>query len=222
MDHLQNELKKEFQIERLILFSDAVFAIAITLLSIDLKVPEISKKLITDALLVNSLVDLIPKFVAFLLSYFIIGLFWMIHHRSFAFVVNYNRKLLFINLLFLLSVVLMPFSTSFYSEYVDTLLKTPVIVYVFNICFLGITNVLLWKYISNPKNHLSEGLHPVTARYYLIRAITMPSIFVVMLLVYLLINPVFALWILPLVPLILHLVTRKHRKMIKNLPRSTH
>jgi uncharacterized membrane protein len=222
MDHLQNELKKEFQIERLILFSDAVFAIAITLLSIDLKVPELSKKLITDELLVNSLLNLIPKFVAFLLSYFIIGLFWMIHHRTFAFVINYNRKLLILNLVFLLSVVLMPFSTSFYSEYVDHLLKTPVIVYVFNICFLGISNIFVWRYVSNEKNHLSEGLHPVLARYYMIRSVTMPAIFLVMLIVYLFISPAFALWIIPLVPLIIHLITRKHRKMIKNLPPSTH
>ena len=43
MDHLQNELKKEFQVERMILFSDAVFAIAITLLVIDLKIPDVEK-----------------------------------------------------------------------------------------------------------------------------------------------------------------------------------
>lgn len=217
MDHLQSELKKEFQIERLILFSDAVFAIAITLLSIDLKVPEISKKLITEQGLINALVELIPNFVAFLLSYFIIGLFWMIHHRSFGYVVNYNRKLLILNLLFLLCVVTMPFSTSFYSSYVDTLLITPIAIYVINICLLGLTNIFLWLYISNPRHKLSEGLHPLVARYFLARSITMPSIFLLMMLTYIIISPLYALWILPLTPLIIYWVTRSYRKKIKAL-----
>src|SRR5580693_7349125 len=116
MDHLQNELKKEFQLERLILFSDAVFAIAITLLVIDLKIPEIPRPLVTETKLVESLAALIPKFAGFLVSFFIIGLFWTIHHRMFGYVVNYHPKLLWLNLIFLLFIVTMPFSTSFYSE----------------------------------------------------------------------------------------------------------
>src|SRR5450631_3763022 len=119
MDHLQNELKKEFQLERLILFSDAVFAIAITLLVIELKIPEIPRQWVTETKLVEILANLIPKFVGFLISFFIIGLFWTIHHRMFGYVVNYNPKLLWLNLIFLLFIVIMPFSTSFYSEYIS-------------------------------------------------------------------------------------------------------
>src|SRR6476620_7776241 len=132
-DHLQNELKKEFQLARMILFSDAVFAIAITLLALEIKVPAFDRHTATDAQLVESLGELIPKFFGFLTSFFIIGLYWTVHHRLFGFVVNYTYKLLWLNLAFLLTIVLMPFSTAFYSEYVLQLLKTPVIVYTSNI-----------------------------------------------------------------------------------------
>src|SRR6266550_8626645 len=108
-DHLQNELKKEFQLERMILFSDAVFAIAITLLVIEIKVPQIDRHVATDALLLNALDELIPKFIGFFISFFIIGLYWTIHHRMFGYVIDYTRKLLWLNLIFLLAVVLMPF-----------------------------------------------------------------------------------------------------------------
>src|SRR5947209_9460640 len=92
-DHLQHELKKEFQLERMILFSDAVFAIAITLLAIEIKVPAIDRHIATDDMLLKSLDELVPKFVGFFVSFYIIGLYWTIHHRMFGFVVNYNRKL---------------------------------------------------------------------------------------------------------------------------------
>ena len=127
---LHNGHKAEFQLERLILFSDAVFAIAITLLAIELKVPEFHKELITDSDLVNGLEHMIPKFIAFLISFLIIGQYWSIHHRLFGFVVNYNLRLLWLNLFFLLAIIIMPFTTAFYSEYISYLLKTPTVLYV--------------------------------------------------------------------------------------------
>ena len=107
---LHNELKKEFQLERLILFSDAVFAIAITLLVIEIKIPELHEG-VSDAAILLSLKHLIPKFVGFIISFAIIGTYWTIHHRLFGFVINFDKKLLLLNLLFLFFIVLMPFST---------------------------------------------------------------------------------------------------------------
>jgi uncharacterized membrane protein len=71
---ISHESKKEFQLERMILFSDAVFAIAITLLIIDLKIPDIPAP-VTDQKMSDSVISLIPKFTGFVLSFFIIGLY---------------------------------------------------------------------------------------------------------------------------------------------------
>src|SRR6478736_4636359 len=101
----KDEIKKEFQIERMILFSDAVFAIAITLMAIEIKVPLIEHD-VTDKALLHALKPLILKFAGFLISFFIIGLYWTVHHRMFSYVENYNNRLLWLNLLFLLSVIL--------------------------------------------------------------------------------------------------------------------
>src|SRR5437660_409606 len=126
-DHLQHELKKEFQLERMILFSDAVFAIAITLLVIEIKVPPIDRHIATDDMLLKALDDMMPKFIGFFLSFIIIGAYWINHHRIFGYVISYSRQLLWINLLFLLMIVLMPFSTAFLSEYLLRGLKVPTI-----------------------------------------------------------------------------------------------
>jgi uncharacterized membrane protein len=212
MNPLHNELKKEFQLERMILFSDAVFAIAITLLAIELKVPAILHD-VTDHKLAESLLELTPKFIGFLISFLIIGQYWTIHHRLFGFVVNFNLRLLWLNLFFLLAVILMPFTSAFYSEYITYFIKTPVILYISNISFLGIMNYTMWRYVSNPKHRLSEGLAKPVANYFSIRAIIVPVIFILMAFVYF-IFPRVAVWMPMLIPLTLWLLTRMYRKKI--------
>lgn len=217
-DHLQNELKKEFQLERLILFSDAVFAIAITLLAIELKVPSIPWKDATDAALDASLMEMIPKFIGFLVSFFLIGLYWTVHHRMFGYVVAYTNKLLWLNLIFLLGVVLMPFSTAFYSEYVALMLDTPVILYAANISFLGFASFFLWRHATHPAYHLTEGVTKQVRAYFSLRALLVPVIFIVMAIVYLFVEPHLAIWIPPFVPLIMWGIKKYYQKKLRLKP----
>lgn len=144
--------KREFQLERMILFSDAVFAIAITLLVLEIKVPEVEGNSNID--LLNTLLKLTPKFIGFFVSFFVIGQNWIIHHKLFGFVNNYNGKLLWLNLFFLLSIVLMPFSTALYSE--NVLINLSFIIYSINIIVSGVLNTMLWSYVGNEKHNLSE------------------------------------------------------------------
>lgn len=129
------------------------------MLIIDLKVPELDGLAITDHNFLVVLFSLRPKFMGFLLSFFIVGLYWSIHHRMFGFVINYSGKLVWLNLLFLFSIVLMPFSAAIYSEYSSLQyiqLFSPYAVYVFNISLTGFINFLLWGFIGNPKNGITE------------------------------------------------------------------
>ena len=138
MNNRYHPSKKEFQIERIIFFSDAVFAIALTLLIIDIKVPVLND-LITEGAFLKQLSLLLPKFLGFLYSFFIIGLYWFIHHRMFGYVISYNGKLIWLNLLFLFSIVLMPYTTAVYSTYSTpqyVRLVSPYTVYVANICLV--------------------------------------------------------------------------------------
>jgi uncharacterized membrane protein len=213
-DQLHNELKKEFQLERMILFSDAVFAIAITLLVIEIKVPELHNE-ISERGVLHALAELIPKFVGFILSFFLIGLYWTVHHRMFGFLVTYTRKLLWLNLAFLLSIALMPFSTAFYSDYSrpETIhLITPLAFYVGNIWFIGSMNYRLWGYIGNPKNKLTEGLPPghfvQLAR---VRSLIVPAVFSLAIPIALF-EPYSARYIPMLIPLVMRIVRKRFEK----------
>src|SRR5689334_20030557 len=113
------------------------FAIAITLLIIEVKVPVLEGHSISEHSFLEAFSLLIPKLLGFVLSFFIIGLYWSIHHIMFGYIRNYNGKLIWINLLFLFSIVLMPFSSAIYSEYSMpeyVWLILPYVVYVGNIC----------------------------------------------------------------------------------------
>jgi uncharacterized membrane protein len=223
MSQLHNELKKEFQLERLILFSDAVFAIAITLLIIEIRVPEIEKEQVSNKALLDALGHLIPKFVGFIVSFMLIGLYWSVHHRMFGFVTNYNARLRFLNLLFLFFIVLMPFSTGFYSEYsgpemFKKELKVPMTFYVLNFCAAGFVNYSMWRYITNPKHKLTEPpIDPIVATYAKTRALMVPMIFLAMLPVAYLTNVMYAVYIPMLIPIAIRISKRVINKNINRL-----
>jgi uncharacterized membrane protein len=107
------ELKKEFQLERVVFFSDAVFAIVITIMILDVKLPEVEKNL-TESQAITAFLHIIPKLIGYVVSFAVVGRFWMQHLRIFSFLKDYNFQLIVINLLFLFCVSLYPFALSFF------------------------------------------------------------------------------------------------------------
>ncbi|MES2372657.1 MAG: TMEM175 family protein [Bacteroidota bacterium] len=145
------ENRNQFQLERMILFSDAVFAIAITLLIIEIKIPEIHEHETLLQALDNS--GTLNSIISLVVSFAIIGQFWTNHHRLFGYVTNYDGGLLWVNLHMLFWVILMPFSTALSTHYG----RSPAVwgLYCFNMFMIGISIYFLWRYITNPKRKLS-------------------------------------------------------------------
>lgn len=162
-------------IERTVFFSDAVFAIAITLLALDLKVPQIPESL-AAADLPSALLELRPEFFSFLVSFWVIGFYWLAHHRIFHYVRAYDRRMLLINLLFLMWIVLMPFSASLTGEYEN--LQLPVIVYAAHNILAGLTLSWLWRHASKDGSLVKTNLDPRATRYTNLRALFLPIVFV--------------------------------------------
>ncbi|MFD0794472.1 TMEM175 family protein [Mucilaginibacter litoreus] len=105
------EIKKEFQLERMVLFSDAVFAIIITIMVIEIKLPEdlhhASKEDIRRAI-----IHLLPKIGAYMMAFFITGMFWSRHLKLFSYLKDYTNSLIALNLAFLFFVSLFPLGIS--------------------------------------------------------------------------------------------------------------
>ena len=137
--------KRQFQLERMILFSDAVFAIAITLLVIEIKVPEFEHA-VTQHMLMGAMLEKLPDLIGFLISFAVIGQFWTNHHKLFGYVKDYNGGLLWLNLLMLLWIALMPFSTYLNMKYGN--LDFTWFWYCSNLTLIGLSLYWLWKYIG--------------------------------------------------------------------------
>jgi uncharacterized membrane protein len=155
--HQHSTLEKEFELERLILFSDAVFAIAITLLIIDIKFPELPEKNV-EGNTIELMKPTILSFVAFAMSFFFIGRIWSKHLRLFRLLRKYDQGLISRNLLFLFFIVTFPFSAAGIAGHVRGGFTVPIYIYIMNLAGVSITQFILSRYILHQKPWLAaEG-----------------------------------------------------------------
>jgi uncharacterized membrane protein len=136
----------DHSLERLVFFSDAVFAIAITLLIIEVHAPHLPWPS-SDIAYIQALANLIPSFFGFFVSFFVIGAFWAGHHRAFGLAGHYSEKLVGPNLYLLCAIVFMPFSTAFMSSNIGMLV--PTIFYNLTMIATGLLNIRLVRIVTS-------------------------------------------------------------------------
>jgi uncharacterized membrane protein len=127
---------------RLEAFSDGVFAIAITLLVLELHVPEAGRRS-----LASSLAHEWPQFAAYLTSFLVIGIMWVNHHSMFRQITRIDRPLLFLNLFLLLWTTLLPFPTELLAQYLrsgNADSHVAAAVYSLNLTLAALAFSLIW------------------------------------------------------------------------------
>jgi uncharacterized membrane protein len=134
---------------RILALSDGVVAIAILLLLIDIRLPADTST--TD--LGKALLSLWPNYLAFFISFVVIGLYWVAHVRLFREIIRYDWALVLLNLLYLFFIVIIPFSTTVLSTH---FVKLSVIVYASTIACVGYTNTILRIYSTKGHRLISS------------------------------------------------------------------
>jgi uncharacterized membrane protein len=145
-------------VDRLVMFSDAVYAIAITLLVLSLSVPNGPAKHLGKVLR-----DLRPQLLSYALSFVVIGRYWVAHHQMFRSLRRVDNTLLWINLALLGFVALLPFPTQVLGDYGGTTLGT--IVYAAALCAVGSLSVLTGWYIHHADLTEPEAASQVRSQY---------------------------------------------------------
>jgi uncharacterized membrane protein len=158
--------------DRVLFFSDAIFAIAITLLVVDIRVPVLPRGAIHAA---EQLRSAEPQMVGFGISFAVIGLFWIAHHTLFRHIVAFDRTLIWLNLLFLGTIAFLPYPTSLLSA---TSGDTAAVVFYATCCGLaGLAESAVWIYACRAPGLLTPDTSGQLRRYYALRALATPAVF---------------------------------------------
>src|SRR5260221_14454381 len=152
---------------RMLAFSDGVFAFALTLLVLDIKIPTTS-----ESELVNQLVEQIPRLLLYIISFLDIGGYWYLHQRLFRHMVRGTSRLLWINPITLFFITLLPASTSLVGSY--PLSPVPLDLYAANTPLAGVGLWLSWWHTSGTKPPLHAGFAMALSRYIGLRLWTLP------------------------------------------------
>jgi len=156
--------------------TDGVFAVVMTLLVLDIKVPELAQPMAAEEL-VRQLFALWPKLLSYAISFIILGVYWVGHHVQLSFIRRADRPLLWINILFLLWVALIPFSTALLSAYPQS--QVAVIIYGANLIAIGLSLALHWWYVTTERRHVDPDMHPGLVRGAMFRTLMGPVVYLI-------------------------------------------
>jgi uncharacterized membrane protein len=131
-------------LERLVFFSDAVFAIAITLLVLQIQLPAGAEGF-DDRQLLDGLVAIWHKYLAYLISFLVIGTFWVSHHRKFRLIRRYDSTFLLLNVLMLMFVAFLPFPSAVISINPN---RTATIFYAMVVALVALLMAAMWWYAA--------------------------------------------------------------------------
>jgi uncharacterized membrane protein len=158
------EAERTTELDRIIFFSDGVFAIAITLLVIGIRVPALPSN-VANSELSRHLLDEWPRVLSYAVSFAVIGLYWISHHRFFGHIRRFDHRLILLNLVFLGLIAFLPFPTAVLGRYGGH--RSAVVLYAGSIALAGLASTALWLYAWQAK---LADVGPRRGRYLAARA----------------------------------------------------
>src|SRR5689334_3739730 len=130
----------DFSYERLITFTDGIFAIAITLLTLEIRVPEVQNR----AELGQAIINMIPQILIFIFSFLQVGLFWLAHHRMFQAIERTDNRLMGLSLFYLMLIAFIPVPADTLGHYGDVF--PSVTFFALTLALVGVMEVVIWEY----------------------------------------------------------------------------
>jgi uncharacterized membrane protein len=154
---MAHEVGDRISRDRIITLTDAVLAIVMTLLVLEIVVPELSRSEVTTEL-PKRLLELLPVVWSYVTSFIILGFFWISHDDRFHYVKRANRTLLWMTVFYLMFIAFIPFSTALIGAYGDQ--QISVVIYGTNIIIVLAWSYLQWKYATKDHRLVDSDLDP--------------------------------------------------------------
>lgn len=167
---MAGEVERGRDVDRVSAFSDGVFAIAITILALTIRLPSTNQEPIGDVLR-----DLAQPVLIYFISFWVIAIYWRAHHRMWHFIDRVDGTFIGLNLVLLSFVALIPFPTDLIGIYSGTPEAT--IVYALAVSATGLASATLWAYAARENGILRDELGRRARRQILWRSLSAPVVF---------------------------------------------
>jgi uncharacterized membrane protein len=155
---LSREIGNEISKSRIEFLTDGLFAIVMTLLVLEITVPQLTHSEVVAGELPKRLLELWPVIYSYALSFIILGFFWINHHDQFYYIKRANRVFVWLTIFYLMSIAFVPFSTALLGEYADQ--QISVVVYGINIAVAGFWAAVQWWYAAKDYRLIDPDLDP--------------------------------------------------------------
>ncbi|HJU33627.1 MAG TPA: TMEM175 family protein [Nitrososphaera sp.] len=166
--------------EHVVSFGDAIFAFAITLMTLSIDIPDLPPNL-TESQLLSRLYELYPQVESYIISFAVIAIFWISYHQVFNFITRSHISMVYLNLLFLLLITFLSITTSLVIEYGSY--QVPYVIYCVVVILASSLLALIWWHATKDYRLVDKGIHPLFIRGMMVNHLLVPFIFGISILV---------------------------------------
>jgi uncharacterized membrane protein len=174
---LSREVGKEISKSRIVFLTDGVYAIVMTLLVLEIAVPQLTHSEAAAGELLKQLFELWPVVLSYAMSFIILGFFWIYHHDQFHYIKRADRVFSWITIFYLMFIAFIPFSTALIGEYYDQ--QISVIVYGINIAIVAVWAYIQWWYAAKDHRLIDVDLDPTFVKTMSRRSFVGPILYLI-------------------------------------------
>ena len=166
--------------EHIVSFGDAIFAFAITLMTLSIDIPELPPNL-TESQLISALYDMYPQVESYIISFAVISIFWISYHQVFNFITTSHISMVYLNLLFLLLITFLSITTSLVIEYGSY--QIPYVIYCVVVILASSLLAIIWWHATKDYRFVDKDIHPLFIRGMMVNHLLVPFVFAISILV---------------------------------------
>jgi uncharacterized membrane protein len=166
--------------EHVISFGDAIFAFAITLMTLSIDIPDLPTNL-TQTQLLSRLGDLYPQVESYIISFAVISIFWISYHQVFNFITRSHISMVYLNLLFLLLITFLSITTSLVIEYGSY--QIPYVIYCVVVILTSSLLALIWWHATKDYRLVAKDTNPLLIRGIMLNLLLVPFVFAISIVV---------------------------------------
>ena len=166
--------------EDVVSFGDAIFAFAITFMTLAIDIPDLPPNL-TESELLSRLYELYPQVESYIISFAVIAIFWISYHQVFNFIKESHISMVYLNLLFLLLITFLSITTSLVINYGSY--QIPYVIFCVVVIMTSSLLALIWWYGTKDYRLIDKDIHPLFIRGIMVNLLLIPFVFAISILV---------------------------------------